>query len=317
MRESCKTYEGADVAFIIPTKDRPKKIRSLLESMEAQTLTPGRIIIIDGGESVEKVVKEFETLPVEHYMCNPPGQIRQRNMGIGLLDERTRLVGFLDDDIILEPEAFERMIAFWNSVEIETAGIGFNNISIDIPGNAGILSRLIPYSREPGKVLRSGLNTSFENVSGNIRTQWLGGGYTVWRQDILREFTQDVLNTRWATGEDLRFSYPIGKIHPLYVCASAKVRHEHVYDQFPDKLVHRFRGRKEALAIFYFVSSHQELSRSVCLFSLSLSAIGKLIIGLVSLNQGLARFSMGRAEGVLICLGSLLGLVDLRRKMED
>lgn len=280
-------------------------------------LSPGRIIIIDGGESIEKVVKEFETLPVEHYTCDPPGQIRQRNMGIGLLDERTRLVGFLDDDIVLEPDAFQRMIAFWNTVESETAGIGFNNISINIPGNAGLFSRFLVHRKVPGRVLRSGLNTSFENISSDIRTEWLGGGYTIWRQDILSEFTQDVLNTRWATGEDLRFSYPIGKKYPLYVCASARVKHEHVFDQAPKKYIHRYQGRKEALAIFYFVSSHCELSRRMCLTSLSVSAFGKVILGIFTFNSRLIRFSLGRAEGVLICLKSLVSLSNVRKEMED
>jgi len=317
MTESRGKYEGKDVAFIVPTKDRPQKIRNLLASLAAQTPIPGRIIIIDGGKSVEDVVGEFRGLPIEHYTCDPPGQIRQRNMGISLLDDRTRLVGFFDDDIVLEADAFEKMIGFWNESEPATAGIGFNNISINIPGNAGAFSRLMPHRKKPGKVLRSGLNTSFENLPRNIRTQWLGGGYTIWRQDILSEFTQDVLNTRWATGEDLRFSYPIGKKYPLYVCASARVRHEHVFDQAPEASIHRYRGRKEALAIFYFVSSHSELSRCMCLSSLSVSAIGKFIIGILSLNLRLVRFSLGRAEGVLICLGSIFEFENIRRKMED
>ncbi|MHB8108406.1 MAG: glycosyltransferase family 2 protein [Syntrophorhabdaceae bacterium] len=317
MTESRKKYEGRDAAFIIPTKDRPEKIKNLLASLKAQTLIPGRIIIIDGGKSVESVVREFGSLPVEHYTCNPPGQIRQRNMGIGLLDDRTRLVGFLDDDIVLEADAFEKMIDFWNESDLATAGIGFNNISIDIPGDAGIFSRLMPHRKRPGKVLRSGLNTSFENISSHIKTQWLGGGYTIWRQDILSEFTQDVLNTRWATGEDLRFSYPIGKKYPLYVCASARVRHEHVFDQAPKAHIHRYQGRKEALAIFYFVSSHSELSRLLCLSSLSVSAFGKFIVGVISLNSRLVRFAAGRAEGIFICLRSLAGLANIRKEMED
>lgn len=317
MADKQKQYEGKDAAFIVPTKDRPQKIRNLLKSLAAQTVTPGRIIVIDGGESAEDVIREFGGLPVEYHTCNPPGQIRQRNMGISLLDDRTRLVGFLDDDIVLERDALEKMLDLWNESDPATAGIGFNNISVDNPGNAGILAHLLPHRQSPGKVLRSGLNTSFLNISSNIKTQWLGGGYTIWRQNILGEFKQDVLNTRWATGEDLRFSYPIGKRYPLFVCASARVRHEHVYDQAPKEYIHRYKGRKEALAIFYFVSSHNELSRFLCLGSLSISAFCKFILGIIGLNSALVRFAAGRAEGVIICLRSLAGLADVRKEMED
>lgn len=310
-------YEGKDVAFIIPTKDRPEKIRNLLNSLARQTVSCGRVIIVDGGQSIKNVVMEFGTLPVEHYECNPPGQIRQRNMGISLLDERTLLVGFLDDDIVLEPDALEKMIDFWNQADAMTAGVGFNNTSINIPGHSSLFSRLLMHRNIPGRVLKSGLNTSFENIGSDIMTQWLGGGYTMWRHEILKHYSQDVLNTRWATGEDLRFSYPIGKKYPMCVCAAARVRHEHIYDQAPKQFIHRYQGRKEALAIFYFVTSHKELSRLMCLSALSLSAIGKLILGAVTLNASLARFSLGRAEGVVVCLKSLFGRADIRREMED
>jgi glycosyltransferase involved in cell wall biosynthesis len=61
-------------------------------------------------------------LPVE-YSTASPGQIRQRNLGLVHMDERTPLIGFLDDDLILEPDALERMIEFWNRAEPDTAGV--------------------------------------------------------------------------------------------------------------------------------------------------------------------------------------------------
>ena len=97
-------YTSKDISFIIPTKDRPEKMKNLLESISLQTGSFGRIIVIDGGKSVRDIVLSFAgCLPVEYHECSPPGQIRQRNMGISLLDDRTPLVGFLDDDIVWNP----------------------------------------------------------------------------------------------------------------------------------------------------------------------------------------------------------------------
>ena len=44
-------YSAQDVAFIIPTKDRPEKIKNLLDSLARQTVVCSRVIIVDGGES--------------------------------------------------------------------------------------------------------------------------------------------------------------------------------------------------------------------------------------------------------------------------
>ncbi len=92
MNETKKTYTGHDVAYIIPTKDRPEKVKNVLESLASQTMSCGRLIVVDGGQSVKDIVMGFvDRLPVEYYECHPPGQIRQRNMALSLLDGRTPL----------------------------------------------------------------------------------------------------------------------------------------------------------------------------------------------------------------------------------
>lgn len=312
------SYSGQDVALIIPTKDRPAKLNNLLESIALQTTRCGRVIVVDGGRSVKDIVLGFGgSLPVEYYSCNLPGQIRQRNMGIALLDAKAPLVGFLDDDIVLEPRALENMIHCWNRVERETAGIGFNIVNQPPHNHSFVRYVMLSGSSVPGSILLSGANVPFQNVQSDIKSQFLGGGYTIWKRSILDEFPQENLDTRWAWGEDVRFSYPIGKKYPLYACASAKVRHEHVYDQAPPDHVHRYQGRKGALAIFYFVTSHPELSRSACLWMLVTSAIANFVYGFITWDPPLLKYGIGRAEGIFICLKGMVGLTDLRKELED
>lgn len=318
MNDPRKTYGSKDITFIVPTKDRPHKLKDLLASLAGQTVPVGRVIVIDGGKSVKDVVMEFAgVLSAEHHVCDPPGQIRQKKMGIGLLDEQTPLVGFLDDDIVMEPDALENMIKLWNNTELNTAGIGFNIVNTPDPGFIKFLSKLSPGRRVPGRVLPSGINTSFQNISSGVRTQWLGGGYTVWKKNVLDEFSQEDLKTRWAIGEDVRFSYPVGKKFPLHVCREARVRHEHVYDQTTGNNVHIYQGKKQALAVFYFVRSHPELSPVKCLLSLSISVAAKIALGLLTLNLQPISFSLGRAAGIFTCVRSLLGSADLRKELED
>ena len=74
MNKIKKNYTGRDVAFIIPTKDRPIKVKSLLDSIVKQTVQCGRVIIVDGGQSIENIVEGHSNrMPVEYYQCQPPG----------------------------------------------------------------------------------------------------------------------------------------------------------------------------------------------------------------------------------------------------
>ena len=113
MIEARHPYTSKDFAFIIPTKDRPGKLNKLLESLANQSESCGRVLIIASGQNVEYIAKEFlNHLPIEYYHSETYGQIHQRNLGINLLDNRTKLVGTLDDDIVLQPEALKKIIKY-------------------------------------------------------------------------------------------------------------------------------------------------------------------------------------------------------------
>ena len=303
---SKKNYAGNDLALLIPTKDRPEKMQNLLNSLAVQKVSCGRIIVIDGGRSIKDIVQDFsDRLPVEYYECKPPGQIRQRNMGIALIDERSSLVGSLDDDIVLEPQAVEEMISFWNKCEPETAGVSFNIVNTPLEHRSWFKTLLGLSASKQGRVLRSGMTTANYPVTTHLRTQWLCGGATVWKRQILEEFQHKEVNSRWAIGEDIIFSYPIGKKFPLYVCADAKVRHEHIFD-YTSTSRHRFHGRTQAMWLFYFVESNIDLSRISFLRVLFLRIIGKFLIGILTRKKEYIEFAIGQIEGVTKGLYALM-----------
>ena len=305
-------YIGSDITLLVPTKDRPSKIKNLLDSLADQTTQCSRIIIINGGECIKHLVLGYiDRLPVEYYECQPPGQIRQRNMGISLLDDRTPLVGSLDDDIVLMPDAIEKMITFWNTVPDNTAGVSFNIVNCT-PQNHTWLKGMMGLSGPlPGKVLRSGVNTPILSITRNIESQWICGGATVWRHEILKQHTNSPQDAQWASSEDLIFSYPLGKIYPLFVCASAKVNHEHVYD-LKIKKKHKYYGRTETLWRFYFVESNKELSRVFFLWSQATTILARCLKGIISLNSRHFLFALGQLQGLYIGLKVIARKKDIK-----
>lgn len=295
-------YIGLDIALLIPTKDRPGKIKNLLDSLTVQTTRCGRIIIINGGECIKDIVLEYkDLLPVEYYECQPPGQIRQRNKGISLLDNRTPLVGSLDDDIVLMPNSIEKMIDYWNIIPAETAAVSFNIVNCKPEKHTWLKGLMGLTGPQQGKVLSSGINTPILAISESIHSEWVCGGATIWRQEILRKYTNSPQDAMWASSEDLIFSYPIGKEYPLFVCADAKVHHEHVYD-LRIKRKHRYYGRTETLWRFYFVESNKELSRTAFLWSQATTIIARLVKGIISFKLRHFQFAFGQIEGVIVGL---------------
>ena len=216
-------YNTTDLAIVIPTKDRPVLVKRHLQSLVDQNCELGRVIVVASGKDIRDIVLGFkDSLPIEYYRSEP-GQIKQRNMGISKLDARTMLVAAMDDDVTYHEDAIVEMIHFWNSVEPDTAGVGFNIINLPELKHNWVRSFLGFNSAKPGQVLKSGFNTSINNLAENVQAQWLNGGSGVWKQDILLNNPREGINTRWAVCEDLIFSYPLGKQYPLYVCSDAKV----------------------------------------------------------------------------------------------
>lgn len=292
------TYAAQQLAILVPTKDRPVKLRNLLESLAAQTEPPGRIIIIDGGVSVQPVVDAFAgRLPVERHACLPPSQIRQRNMGIALLDARTPLAASLDDDIVLEPEAVAHMIAHWNRVEPGTAAISFNITNTPPEPTTWLRKMFGMAGTRPGQVLKSGMPTSNCQVTADARVEWVCGGATVWRTEVLQTHPHTPLPAKWAIAEDVVYSYPIGRTLPLYVCAGARVRHEHVFD-YSVKQPHHFHGLTQTLWLYHFVESNPTLSIPSLTMNVVASAVGRVLKGAATADTRLLSFAAGQMRAL-------------------
>lgn len=309
-------YLSQDLTVIVPTKDRPAKLRDLLDSLAAQRAGFGRVIVADGGDGALEVCREFDgRLSMEHLRCRPPGQIRQRNTAIARLGKGDRLVAFLDDDMVLRTDAIERMLALWNRVPAETAAIGFNLEGAASPPSFFKRIFLIDHPRR-GAVLCSGANTGIGGLTHSVPVRWLGGGYTVWRREILARHPYAPLNTRWAIGEDLRYSYPIGKRYPLFVCAGARARHEHI--SHPGDMVRlgRYRGEKIVMASLYFVRCHPEMSLAAAYWMLAGWCAGRLLGGIGG-RRHLLREGFGMAAGILRSLAAGAHPGYLYRRMED
>ena len=291
------------IALIIPTRNRPELLINLLRTIRNQNVKPDQVVIVDGSDEPIKLrILEYLTCNDTYIHIFPPSLTRQRNVGIKQLHDGITLAGYLDDDIELEPDTIGSMLQFWWDCPPNTGGAEFNitNISEKNPFSNIIRWFFCMGSPEPGKVLRSGFCTSAFPAEKDHMCEWLCGGATIWRRDILNKYKFDEWYSGWAYHEDVEFSYRVFKNFPLYIVHLAKVTHNP--PQFnPEKSF--FLGKMAVINRYHFVKKNPELS--VCFFYWSTA-------GEVFLNI-LKTFRDRNRDGLRIAWGNLSGIYHILR----
>jgi glycosyltransferase involved in cell wall biosynthesis len=216
-------------AILIPTRNRPKELSILLDSITKSHHLPSQVVIVAAGQDVRDVVNDFkELLNIDYCHTETRGQIAQKRIGVALVLPEIEWCLFLDDDLALAHDcmaiAFD---ALNHPAKGEIIGIGLalppSSRGLNLPwGQESILRLFKLYSSEPGRVLSSGHATSYLQERQVVETQWLNGA-SLWRTSIARNYGKDLPSTPYAACEDLVFSYPHSKKGVLIYAPEAKV----------------------------------------------------------------------------------------------
>lgn len=295
------SVERARFGFIIATKDRPSELLRLLFSLAGQSLLPMGVVIVDGGTPPIRPVlerPEFGELRIRYERCLPPSASRQRNLGLARIDPTVPWIGFLDDDVVMAPDALARMDAFLAAAEADLGGAAFNQIEASRPYAARLkglpwVERLGLYGATPGDVMPSGFQVMTGRVDKTTPVRWLGTGASVWRREVFTAFSFDEWYGGYSYLEDLDFSYRVGKRYRLVLVAEADYEHLHA----PHGRGGGFTfGRREARNRLHFVRKNPELSTARCCLTLGL----RIAISLAMAAQTGRPYYLGRAFGALI-----------------
>ena len=250
------------IAFVIPTKDRPDDLTKMLSSIAAQTRRPDQIIVVDGSDPVVRpVVDRFApVMAIDYVRVFPPSLAKQRNAGMAVLHPATTLAGYIDDDIVLEPEAVERMLAFWESAAADVGGAAFNITNNPRPRWQSIKRLFGVDHPTPGLMLRSGFPSSISYQQKTIETDWLYGGATVWRREVIERFPYD----EWYIGtgfmEDVDFSFNVREHYRLVLVADARLAH-YSYPIRPER--QRLLGKWQVINRMHLVRKYRKRGLSV------------------------------------------------------
>lgn len=286
------------LALVVPTKDRPADLGKLLSSLVTQEQLPNQLIIVDGSNpDIRHVIDRFPGLKVDYVRVYPPSLSQQRNAGMQRINPDITLAGYLDDDIVLEPGAIRAMLAFWSTADADVGGAAFNITNAARPNWIRLKSLLLVDADQPGQMLSSGYPGTIGFQKNDIETDWLYGGATVWRREIVDHYAYD----EWFLGtgfmEDVDFSFTVRRDHRLKVIAAARLAHY----SHPIKLGREnLLGRWQITNRMYFVRKHRARG-------LSLAAAWIANAGTTLLNFGMALIHRRRSHW-LRTLGNLHGI---------
>lgn len=281
------------IAFVVPTKDRPVDLRNMLQSLSGQTRLPDQLIVVDGSDPpIKHVVELFPNLSIDYVRVFPPSLAAQRNAGMRALRPEITLAGYLDDDVIVEPDAIEAMLDCWSDNDASLGGVSFQITNNPLPGGMWLKRIFLVDGPVQGQVLPSGCPTAFYPSHKHVDAQWLCGGATVWRRDVIDNTPYD----EWFVGtgfmEDVDYSFSVGKDHRLMVCASARIAH-YSHPIRPDK--YYLLGLWQVVNRMYIVRKHA--SRGLSLFAAWWANLGLIVLNLAGALRYLDASYWNRLKG--------------------
>ncbi len=99
-----------DISVVIPTRNRPERVRNALAALARQTSPPAEVIVVDASDAgvhgLGNLANEFQTLRLI-LLSSTPSVCIQRNKGIEAA--RCDWIFLCDDDIELPQDHFEQL----------------------------------------------------------------------------------------------------------------------------------------------------------------------------------------------------------------
>ena len=210
---------------------------------------------------------------------------------------------FLDDDIIFEKRALNKMSVFLKSIPNFVIGIGFNN-NLEIKKNfiekikkTKFIKKLKIYSDNPGIVTKSGWQTKITKVNFNRLTNWLSTQASIFNLKKIKKINFDENLGIYSYLEDLDFSYKVSKLGKLIIYSKSFYITKNIVNRNNLSF-----GIKELLNRYIFVKNNK-LSKKYFL-------IGSFILTLKNLAQifffDIKKFNRG--------LGNLISYIFILKK---
>jgi glycosyltransferase involved in cell wall biosynthesis len=230
-------------SVVIPTRNRPNFLNDLIKKINISAENLIEILIIDSSDNFHKSIK-LKNQKVKYIHSKIKSAAVQRNIGIDKVSKKAKYIFFLDDDVLIKHDYFEKLMELISqSNVIGGSGIAIsssNSAERKIPsGLIGLYKRMFLLdSKHDGKLLKSAINIpcrlNNESHSSIFEVDWLIG-CAVWKTSIFNELRFEKSFTGQSLGEDLLFSNIAKKKGKLVVNRNILIDHREAKDERPNE----------------------------------------------------------------------------------
>ena len=216
----------SNLSVIIPTKGRELLIDGTLKSVGNQSVSAGEVIIVDGSpkrmsaDFLNRVFQGCHHQPSLIYLHAPEDRGLPAARNRGIRSASGDIVQFLDDDTILEPNYFQQLLPVFLSAEIGAAA----GLVLEPDRRVSALKKKLFKFFYVGP-FRQDRDGQFPHQSAGLHPTNTLPGVGAYRRHIFNEFLFDENLTGPAVGEDVDFSYRVGRRWRMVIKPSAKVYH--------------------------------------------------------------------------------------------
>jgi GT2 family glycosyltransferase len=273
------------ISAIVPTIGRIDSLNALLESLAAQTCRVDEVVVASADpETCAFLDSKWRSkeLVVRCVAVSRPNAVRQRMAAIEIACGEHFLL--LDDDVVLEPDCVQQMLATLESNDgVVAVTADFSNQTWPNPTRIWqlYLRRVLQLQREQwqGRVVGPLLRFGFNPVPAKPQTmQWLGSGSSLVRRSAFESVGgfSDFFLHRCTINEDVDLGLKLQRAGRIMFCPDARMAHHHA----PGGRVTRFLAAEDDLFNRYFI-----LRRTLGLHFLRAFGLVALYFGVETTSQ--------------------------------
>jgi glycosyltransferase involved in cell wall biosynthesis len=252
------TSEQPSVAVLLPTLNRPDNVKNFLDSLLIQTQKPTKVVLVDQSDNdqTKKFFENYDLGKIEkvYFHQKEKSLTKARNNALRLSGD-VDFVAFFDDDIILYEKYFEILLdVFKKDTQHQyAAGMG---VFDPIPPSTPLLFKIFRHSHiGDGKFMVSKVATWPWHLKNFSEVEFVSGGLTFYRADIIKKHGFDGNLLGYGHGDDVDVSYRLSRKHKMFFEPKAQCIHNHA----PAGRDNKYKHRMQWLQNMYYL--HQKKRR--------------------------------------------------------
>jgi len=212
---------ASSLSIIIATKNRPADLEKAIQSVLVQTRLPNELVLVD--QSPERSFAKPINIPIR-YIHDPglSGAGTARNAGMDVASGDIWL--FLDDDVILEPDFIEKILAAYREGVTGVSGVV---TSYSRPALGQLLWETL-FVRGPFLDDRQRVYWRAERLKAAkpIRVRQFGAGLMSFRSCVIKQLRFDPNLAGASPGEDIDFCARLPRGSVLLITPRARLFHK-------------------------------------------------------------------------------------------